>query len=93
MRAAGRKPLLKAMPLGGEASLTLSAEARLRYDAHENGQLIHGNDYKQGLSRGILGADLRFNSHLRAYGEIGTGQVDGRRSVPPANFQALRQIC
>lgn len=95
MRAAGKAPPLKAMPLGGEASLTLSAEARLRYDSHENGLLIHGNDYQQSLLRGIFGADLRYNSNLRAYGEIGTGQVAGRRSAAAANFQnnaSLQQL-
>ncbi len=83
------------MPLAGEASLTLSSEVRLRYDSHENGQLVRGNDYQQGLLRGILGADLRFNSILRAYAEIGTGQVAGRRSVAMANFQndaSLQQL-
>lgn len=43
----------------------------------------------------MLGADLRFNAHLRAYGEIGTGQVDGRYSAVPANFQndaSLQQL-
>ncbi|MBT9502453.1 MAG: alginate export family protein [Burkholderiaceae bacterium] len=86
---------LKAMPLGGEASLTLSAEARLRYDAHEQGQLVRGNSYRQGLFRGILGADLRFNPQVRVYGEIGTGQVDGRRNIATANFQntvSLQQL-
>ena len=34
LRAAGQAPPLKAIPLGGEAFLTLSAEARLRYDAY-----------------------------------------------------------
>jgi hypothetical protein len=33
MRAAGHAPPLKAMPIGNEASLTLSGEARLRYDS------------------------------------------------------------
>lgn len=87
MREAGNAPPFKAMPLGGEASLTLSAEARLRFDAFDDGQLTRGNDYEQALFRGILGADLRFNPNLRVYGEIGTGQIEGRRSVAVANFQ------
>ncbi len=87
MRAAGKAPPLKAMPLGGEASLTLSAEARLRYDAYANGQLTRGNDYQQSQFRGIFGADLHLNPILRVYGEIGTGQIEGRRSVATANFQ------
>jgi EmrB/QacA subfamily drug resistance transporter len=95
MREAGNAPPLKAMPLGGRSSLTLSAEARLRFDAFDNGQLTRGNDYEQALFRGILGADLRFNPNLRVYGEIGTGQIEGRRSVAVANFQndaSLQQL-
>lgn len=85
----------KAMPLGGEASLTLSAEARLRADTYDNGQLTRDNDYQQALLRGILGADLRLNPNLRVYGEVGTGQVAGRRSIATANFQndaSLQQL-
>lgn len=85
----------KAMPLGGDASLTFSAEARLRYDAVDNGQSTRGNDYQQGLFRGIVGADLRFNPHFRVYGEVGTGQVEGRRDTATANFQndaSLQQL-
>ncbi|MDI1301559.1 MAG: alginate export family protein [bacterium] len=85
----------KAMPLGGETILTLSAETRLRYDAWGNGQLASGNDYQQGLFRGILGADLRLNPDLRVYGEVGTGQVAGRRESAAASLQndaALQQL-
>ncbi len=95
LRTAGKAPPLKAMPLGGSASLTLSGEARLRYDTYDNGQLKSGNDYQQALFRGILGADLHFNSHVRIYGEVGTAQVEGRRSTASANFQneaSLQQL-
>jgi hypothetical protein len=95
MRAADRVPPFKAMPLGGEASLTLSAEGRLRYDSYDNGRSTRGNDYQQLLFRGILGADLRLDSHVRVYGEIGTGQVDSRRSTAAANLQndaSLQQL-
>lgn len=95
MRAAGTAPSSKAMPLGGEASLTLSAETRLRYVTYDNGQLSSDNDYQQGLFRDILGADLRINPNLRVYSEIGIGQVAGRRSAATANFQndtSLQQL-
>lgn len=95
MRDAGQAPPLKAIPLGDEASLTLSTEARLRYDSFNNGQLIRGNDYSQGLFRGVLGADLRFNPNVRIYSEVATGQVKGRRDVASANFQndaSLQQL-
>jgi hypothetical protein len=83
------------MPIGGEAFLTLSAESRLRYDTYDNRQLVRGNDDQQGLFRGVLGADLRLNPHLRVYGEVGTGQVDAHRNTSSANFQndaSLQQL-
>ncbi len=95
MRLAGSAPPFKAMPLGGAAFLSLSAETRLRYDAYNNAQLNRGNDYQQELFRGVLGADLHLNPNFRIYGEIGTGQVSGRRSDASANFQnkaSLQQL-
>jgi hypothetical protein len=95
MRAAGNAPDLKAMSLGGDASLTLSAEARLRFDSFDNARSARGNDYEQTLLRGVLGADLRFNPIVRIYGEIATGQVAGRREDAAANFQnhaSLQQL-
>ncbi|MES2821422.1 MAG: alginate export family protein [Pseudomonadota bacterium] len=95
MRAAGEARPFKAIPLGGEASLTLGAEARLRYDAFDNGQLSRGNHDRQGLLRAVLGADVRLTSNVRLYGEVGSGQVDGRRDSAGANFQndaSLQQL-
>lgn len=95
LRVTGKAPPLKAVPLGHDASLTLSTEARLRSDMFRNGQLVRGNDYDQAHFRGIVGADMRFNSHFRLYGELGTGQVVGRRDVATANFQndaSLQQL-
>lgn len=94
-RAAGNAPPFKAMPLGGAASLTLSAEARLRYDAYDNGQSTRDNDYRQALFRGVLGADLRLDPRLRLYAEVATGRVAGRRDAAGANFQnqaSLQQL-
>jgi len=48
---------------------------------------VPGVDDAQSQFRGIVGADLRVNSHLRFYGELGTGQVDNDRAIAPANFQ------
>jgi hypothetical protein len=83
------------MPLGGDASLTLSAEARLRHDTYANALLTRGNDFRQTLFRGTLGADVRLDRRLRFYGEIGSGQVAGRRRVAGPNFQndaSLQQL-
>ncbi|QSI78632.1 alginate export family protein [Niveibacterium microcysteis] len=95
MRNAGLAPPLKAMSLGGTASLTLSAEARWRFNTYDNGQLIGQNDYEQGLFRGVLGVDLRFDPNLRVYGEVATGQVSGRRGAASASMQndaSLQQL-
>ncbi|MBK9624427.1 MAG: alginate export family protein [Rhodocyclaceae bacterium] len=93
--AGGQTTPFKAMPFGGDASLTLSAEARVRYDDYKNAQSRIGNNYQQSLFRGVLGADLRFNPSARIFGEISTGQVGGRRSLAIANFQnsaSLQQL-
>lgn len=75
--------------------LTLSTQARLRYDVYGNAQLAPGNDYRQGLFRGILGAKLLFTPSFGVYGEAGTGQVSARRSKASASFQntaSLQQL-
>jgi hypothetical protein len=80
--------LLAAGPATAQpATLTFKAEARVRYDSGAAGQ--------QGLFRGLIGADLRLNPNVRAYGEIGTGQVAARRGAAAANFQndaSLQQL-
>jgi hypothetical protein len=95
MRAAGTAPHLKAVPLGSGASLTMSAETRLRYDSFRNGQLKPGNSYQQGLFRGVLGADVRLRPNVRFYSEIATGQAAEPRAPASANFQndaSLQQL-
>ena len=86
---------LKAATLGDVASLTVSAELRLREVATQNKGLVAGADVDQAQLRAILGADLRLNPHFRLYAEVGSGQVDGGRASTPANFQnavALQQL-
>jgi len=95
MRAAGTTPPLKAMRVVRGASLTLSAESRVRYDGFINAQLTRGNAYGQSLLRGTVGADARVDRHLRIYSEIATGQVDRLSHVATANFQndaSLQQL-
>jgi hypothetical protein len=92
---AERAPRFKAIPLGGDASISFSAEARLREVATRNDRLVPGIDTRQMQFRGIVGADLRLNRHLRFYGEAGTGQVDDDRDAAAANFQnrlSLQQL-
>jgi hypothetical protein len=88
-------PALKSIPLRGGASLTFSAEARMRYVATENSRLQPHADTEQMQFRGVVGADLRLNPHVRLYSELGTGQVDRDRELASANFQnrlSLQQL-
>jgi hypothetical protein len=90
-----RAPGMKALALGNGASLTVSAELRLREVSTQNGGLVAGADKEQAQLRAVLGADLRLSPRLRFYGEVGTGQVDGGRVTAAANFQnrlALQQL-
>ena len=92
---AGCAPSLKAIALGDSATLTLGSEARLRYVATGNTQLRRGHDGEQTQLRAVVGADLRVSPHLRFYGELGTGHVDGRRAAATANLQndiAVQQL-
>lgn len=84
-----------AIPLGGDAALTLSGELRIRHDHFDNWQLIAGQDQQQGLLRAIGGAELRLNPQLRVYGELGIGQVDRHQRLARANFHndgSLQQL-
>lgn len=94
-REAGTAPPLKAMPLWGGARLTLSAETRLRYDSHRSSSSDAGGEVRQGLFRGVVGADLRLHPSVRLFGEIGTGQVTERRWAAAASLQnnaSLQQL-
>jgi hypothetical protein len=95
LRNAGRAPAFKAITLRDDSQLTLSAEVRLRYVVSGNGLLLRGNDFGQLQLRAIAGADLRLDPHLRVYGEVGMGQVAGRRDAAMANFRndaSLQQL-
>lgn len=92
MADAGGATGLKAMPLGGGANLTVSAETRLRYVSMRNHRLVPGDDVEQAQFRGIVGADLRLDPHLRFYAELGTGRVDHDRNAAGANFQNVASL-
>ena len=86
-----RKPI----PVGGTVTLMISAEVRLRVDAYDIGRPAGGDVHQQELFRGVFGVELRVNSAVRIVGEVGTGQVDGRRNTATANFQndaSLQQL-
>lgn len=77
MHANAHAAPFKAFPIGGDASLTLSAEARLRSDTFDTDITI-GNHYQQHLFRGVFCGHLRFDSHVRVYAMVATGPVEGR---------------
>lgn len=86
-------PPLKAIPLAGDALLTLNTEARLRMETYRSENQMAKTDDRV-LLRGIVGADLRLNRYFRIYSEIGTGQVS-QQDNPTANLQnqtTLQQI-
>lgn len=95
MAAAGRVPVLKAMPMGEAAQLTVSSEIRLRHAVTDNAELRRGHESGQTQLRAVLGGDLRFNPYVRVFGEMGTGHVDGHQDSATANFQneaSLQQL-
>jgi hypothetical protein len=80
----GKAPPLKAMPLFNDlATLTLSAEDRLRSHTYGNGQLAERNDYTELQNRAIVGADLHVTPYFRLYTEFGHGDLseDGNPEV------------
>lgn len=82
-------------PPAGAAPLTLSAEARLRWNVFDNDRLVPGDDHAQALLRGVVGADLRLHPDLRVFAEVGVGEVHGRRdSAAPSsqNDLSLQQL-
>jgi MFS family permease len=87
LKASGKAAPLKAMPLGGGASVTLSAEARLRHESRRSAELVRGDGLEQPLARGVVGADMRAGRMFRAYGELATGWVGARRAQASARSQ------
>ncbi len=84
--ARGTVPPGKAVPLGDDVWLSLSGELRLRANHYTNARLVDGDEYTEGLWRGVLGADLRFGDHLRLYGELASGRVEGGPDDPAPNL-------
>lgn len=93
-RAAGTAPALKAMPLGGGTSLTLSGEARAFYQNYDHDPAA-SEKFGQLWLRGVAGADLRLRPWARVYAEAATGRVENRRAAAAANQQneaSLQQL-
>ncbi len=84
LQEAGKAPPLKAMPLFNDlATLTLSAEDRVRSHTYENGQLADKNTYTELQNRTIVGADLHVTPYFRLYTEFGHADLteDGSPEV------------
>jgi hypothetical protein len=79
LKAKGKAPPLKAMPLFGhdDITLTLSGEMRLRSLMYADGGLHRGDDYHEFIFRAVAGADLHLGDHFRVYGELGHGDHAG----------------
>ena len=78
---------LKYIPFGdGDRYLTLSTEQRLRMNFFDNPGLRAGSSQQQWLYRGFFGADLHLGDHVRVYGELAHGSVDGRNTGKPVNL-------
>lgn len=77
---------LKFLPLDadGDVYLTLSGEARLRVNMTSNPNLREAPHQRQDLTRLVGGADLHIGPHLRVYGEVANGGIDGRNLGEPA---------
>jgi hypothetical protein len=93
-RKRGAVPAGKALALGGGATLSLSAETRLRSNVHDNARLQFGADKAETLWRGVLGAELRFDERVRVFAELGSGSAldgDGPYGANFANEFALNQ--
>jgi len=77
LRAQGKAPAFKAMPLlGSLATLTLSAEDRFREHYYTAGQLVGGNNYSELQNRTIVGADLHVTPYFRLYAEFGHADLN-----------------
>lgn len=65
--------VLRYIPVGGDAYLTLGGEARLRIDAIDAPRFGVAGEQADtyGLVRGLFSADLHLNDRVRFYGELG----------------------
>ncbi len=87
MHLADKAPKMKVVSLGGDSLLTLSAELRLRQVEQDNIQLKRGENLGQAQLRAVIGADLRFNEHIRVFTELGAAHVDRSRDSATPNFE------
>ena len=62
----------------GDVYLTLSGEARLRVNETTNPNLRDAEAQRQDILRLFGGADLHVGKHLRFYGELAHGTLEGR---------------
>lgn len=77
---------LKYLPLAGDGAvyLTISGEARARFNYLTNPGLTRGDAQEQDLLRLVGGADLHIGKHFRLFGELASGQATGENFAAPA---------
>lgn len=77
---------LKYLPLDddGDVYVTLSGEARVRFNLTTNPGLRKAPHQRQDILRLVGGADVHVGKHLRFYGEIAHGGLDGQNLGTPA---------
>ncbi|WP_052772940.1 alginate export family protein [Luteimonas sp. FCS-9] len=87
-RKAGDGDDWKYIPLGdgGDTYLSLSTEQRLRMNVVDHPGLRNGASEQQWLYRGFFGADLHLGEHVRLYGELAHGSVEGRNTGEPVSL-------
>lgn len=77
---------LKYMPLNanGDVTLSLSGMERVQFNSYSH-EALTSQKYSDQLFmqyRHIYGADLHLGSHVRVYGELASGQIEGRDIGP-----------
>jgi opacity protein-like surface antigen len=76
--------VLRYIPVGGDAYLTLGGEARLRIDAMDAPRFGVAGEQADtyGLVRGLFSADLHLNDRVRIYGELGLHRDVDKTDAP-----------
>lgn len=76
--------VLRYIPMGPDAYLSLGGEARIRIDSLDAPRFGFGGDPADvyALGRALLSADLHLGSRLRVYGELGLLRDFGKKSAP-----------
>lgn len=78
---------LKYIPITDDVYLTLSGEARARVNFTSNPGLVETDAQRLDILRLVAGADLHLGEHVRVFGELANGTVDGVNTGAVAGTQ------